>query len=112
MVAQERAFDEGGDVFLFFGGELVDGFELEPQGWVLGAAFVVVEEERVSADVEGERQGAEDVEGGLTGAGFVAADLGDVGAGALGELLLCGSPRIVEGFLMRLPGRGPECSRS
>ena len=24
----------------------------------------------------------------------------------------CGSPRIVEGFLMRLPGRGPRCSRS
>ncbi len=23
----------------------------------------------------------------------------------------CGSPRIVEGFLMRLPGRGPRCSR-
>jgi hypothetical protein len=55
-------------VFLFFGGELVDGFELEPQGRVLGAAFVVVEEERVSADVERERQGAEDVEGGLAAA--------------------------------------------
>jgi len=25
---------------------------------------------------------------------------------------LCGSPRIVEGFSMRLPGRGPRCSRS
>lgn len=24
----------------------------------------------------------------------------------------CGSPRIVEGFLMRLPGRGPRCFRS
>lgn len=40
MVAQEGAFDEGGDVFLLFGGELVDGFELEPQSGVLGAAFV------------------------------------------------------------------------
>ena len=27
------------------------------------------------------------------------------------EVVLCGSPRIVEGFLMRLPGRGPRCSR-
>src|SRR3954453_11985438 len=25
---------------------------------------------------------------------------------------LCGSPRIVEGFPMRLPGREPRCSRS
>ena len=25
---------------------------------------------------------------------------------------LCGSPRIVEGFFMRLPGGGPRCSRS
>lgn len=24
----------------------------------------------------------------------------------------CGSPRIVEGFSMRLPGRGPRCSRN
>ena len=27
-------------------------------------------------------------------------------------LFSCGSPRIVEGFSMRLPGRGPRCSRS
>jgi DNA helicase-4 len=25
---------------------------------------------------------------------------------------VCGSPRIVEGFSMRLPGRGPRCSRN
>lgn len=88
VVAQECAFDEGGDVFLFVGGELVDGFELEPERLALGSSFVFVEEERVSADVEGERQCTEDVEGGLAAAGFVAADLGDVGAGAVGELLL------------------------
>lgn len=87
VVAQERTFDERRDVLLLFVGELVDGFELEPQRLALRAAFVV-EEERVSADVERERQGAEDVEGGLAGAGFVTADLGDVGAGAFGELLL------------------------
>ena len=28
------------------------------------------------------------------------------------ELADCGSPRIVEGFPMRLPGLGPRCSRS
>lgn len=27
-------------------------------------------------------------------------------------LPVCGSPRIVEGFSRRLPGRGPRCSRS
>lgn len=88
MVAQEGAFDEGGDVFLFVGGELVDGFELEPKRLVLRSAFVVVEEERVSADIQRERKSAKDVEGGLAATGFVAADLGDVGAGAVGELLL------------------------
>ncbi|MCP2237472.1 hypothetical protein LY41_003311 [Prauserella halophila] len=30
-MAWEGAFEEGGDVLLFFGGELVDGFELESQ---------------------------------------------------------------------------------
>lgn len=88
VVAQERAFDEGGNVFLFVGGELVDGFELESQRRILGAAYVVVEEERVSADVEREREGAQDMEGRLAAPGFVAADLGDVRVGAVGELLL------------------------
>ena len=30
----------------------------------------------------------------------------------LALMIFCGSPRIVEGFSMRLPGRGPRCSRS
>jgi hypothetical protein len=51
----------------------------------LGPRFVFVAEERVSADIEGERKRAEDVKGGLAAAGFVAADLGDVGAGPFGE---------------------------
>jgi hypothetical protein len=35
-------------------------------------------------------------------------------AGARSEITwsFCGSPRIVEGFPMRLPGRRPRCSRS
>lgn len=36
MVAQESAFDEGGDVFLLVVGELVEGFELEAQAGVAG----------------------------------------------------------------------------
>ena len=28
------------------------------------------------------------------------------------DVEICGSPRIVEGFPMRLPGRGPRCFRS
>lgn len=44
--------------------------------------------ERVGADVERERKCAQDVEGGLSGAGFVAPNLGAVGTGAFGEMLL------------------------
>lgn len=65
MVSQECAFDEGGDVFLFVGGELVDGFELEPQGLALGAAFVGVEDEVVGGDGECDGECAEHVEGRL-----------------------------------------------
>lgn len=36
VVAQESAFDEGGDVFLLVVGELVEGFELEAQAGVAG----------------------------------------------------------------------------
>nr|WP_255427709.1 hypothetical protein [Yimella sp. cx-51] len=93
VVAQEGAFDEGGEVFLLVGGELVDGFELEPQRLALGSSFVFVEEERVSADVERDRQCTEDVEGGLAAAGFVTMDLGDMGTGAVGELLLAAAAR-------------------
>ena len=35
-----------------------------------------------------------------------------IAAGKRPSEAMCGSPRIVEGFPMRLPGRGPRCSRS
>lgn len=87
-MAQERAFDEGGDVCLFVGVEAVEGFELESEAGGCWASVVGVEQERVGAGVEGEGEGAENVEGGLAGAGFVAADLGDVDGGPVGEDLL------------------------
>lgn len=83
-MAEEGAFDEGADGVLFVGVEVVDGVEVV--GDAVGeGAFVVVEDERICADVEGGGEAAEDVEGGLAGAGFVAAELGDVDADALGE---------------------------
>jgi hypothetical protein len=79
-----------------FGVEVGGGFELEAEFFV-GLAFVVVEDEGVGGDGEGEGEVAEHVEGGRGGAGFVAADLGDVDAdsvreGLLGEaaLVACG----------------------
>ena len=73
---------------LFVGVEAVEGFEFESEAGGCWAAVVVIEEERVGAGVEGEGECAQDVEGGLAGAGFVAADLGDVDGGPVGEHLL------------------------
>ena len=55
---------------------------------VVGFAFVGFEEELVCAGVEREREVAEGVDGGLVGAGFVAADVGDVEACEVGEGVL------------------------
>ena len=52
------------------------------------AAFVGVEDEVVGGDGEGHGEVAEDLEGGLVGAGFIAAQLGDVDADGVGEGLL------------------------
>ena len=62
-MSEECAFDEGDDGGLFVGVEVVDGFEVVCEVGVGGAAFVVVEEERVCAGVEGECEVAEYVEG-------------------------------------------------
>lgn len=84
MVAKEGAFDEGADGGVFVGVELVDGFEVVAD--VVGdGSFVFFEEEHIRADGEGEGHLAEDVEGGLAGAGFIAAELGDVDADLRGE---------------------------
>jgi hypothetical protein len=57
---------------LFFCWELVEGVEVgfESWGW---CAFFGVEEEHICADGEVCGESAEDVEGGLAGAGFIAA---------------------------------------
>ena len=77
MVAEGGAFDEGADGLLFFGVEVLDAFDVVGDG--LGClSFVGLKEERICAGVERECEAAEDVEGGLAGAGFIAAELGDV----------------------------------
>lgn len=53
--------------------------------WDVGVAFVGVEDEHICADGEFGGEAAQDVEGGLAGAGFVASELGDVDADAFGE---------------------------
>ena len=84
LVAQEGAFDEGADGVAFVGVELVDGFEVVAE--VVGdGAFFWVEEEHICADGEFGGEASEDVEGGLAGAGFIAAELADVDADAVGE---------------------------
>lgn len=80
-------FEEFFGELLVVGVEVVDGFEDEFEV-VWGLAFVLVEDERVCAGVERECDVAEDVEGWGAGAGFVAADLGDVDADGFGEGVL------------------------
>ena len=59
---------------MFVGGELVEGVEVWSEaGWWL--AFFGVEEEHICADGEVGGEAAEDVEGGLAGACFIAAEL-------------------------------------
>ena len=64
---------------------MVECGEVHAQGVVGGAAFVLVEDEVVGGHGQGDGQGSQDVEGGLVGAGFVAAQLGDVDADGVGE---------------------------
>lgn len=66
------------------GVEVLDGFEVEGEV-VGGAAFVGVEDELIGADGQRYCESADDVEGGLGAAGFIAAELADVHAGAFGE---------------------------
>lgn len=87
-MAEEGAFDEPADGVELVGVELVEGFEVEARVGVGGAALVVVEDERVCAGVESKGELAEDVEGGLFGAGFVAADVGVELPRSRGHLIL------------------------
>lgn len=79
-MAQEGALDEGADAVAFVGVELVEGGQVQAEGFVLGSVLVGVDDEVVGGDGEGDGEGAEDVERGLVGASFVAAQLGDVDA--------------------------------
>ena len=50
-------------------------------------------------------------DGPAVGVGVSGCEVAVVGE-RVAEGCKCGSPQIVEGFPMRLPGRGPRCSRS
>ena len=73
-MAEECAFDELADGGLFVGWELVEGVEVgsEACGWL---SVFGVEEEHICADGEVGGEAPEDVEGGLAGARFIAAEL-------------------------------------
>jgi hypothetical protein len=75
FVAEEEAFEGGFEGCLVFGVEAGGGFEGEFEVVGVGVAFVGVEQERVCGGVERECELADGVEGGLVGAGFVAADV-------------------------------------
>jgi hypothetical protein len=67
---------------------LIERVEVEAQVGAVGTALIFVEDQSVGADRERDRQASQDVEGGLAGAGLVAADLRDVVPDLVGECLL------------------------
>jgi hypothetical protein len=62
-VAEEDALDDGLEDVLLVVGEAGGGLELEAQV-VVGAALVRIEDERICADGQRDRELAQDVEGG------------------------------------------------
>ena len=101
-MAEEGGFDEGADHGLFVGVELVDGFEVVAGGLWGRSLSSLARESMLVVEVVGDA--AQDVEGGLAGAGFVAAELGDVDAGGVGEGLL-GESAWLCGCRVRLSGK-------
>lgn len=75
---------------------MLDGFEVEAEV-VVGATLIGVEDELIGADGERDCDPADDVEGWLGATGLIAAELGDVDAGALGEGLLSEASLFAEG---------------
>ena len=74
---EEDALEDAADDVLLGLVETGDGLELEAEV-VAGTALVAIEEKQIRTDAEHNGQPAQDVEGGLRGAGLVAAQLRDV----------------------------------
>lgn len=102
---KDHAIQEGADDGFFVVGEAGDGLELEAEVLV-GAAGVLTEEEQIRADLESDGEAADDVEGRLGGARFVAAQLDDVHGDFFGELRPSEAPLLAEGGETRPENRG------
>jgi hypothetical protein len=76
LVAQERALDESADAGAFVGVELVECFEVQTQGLVLGSAFVGIEEEVAGLNCERDGDGSQDKRHGLFAARIVGCSCG------------------------------------
>ena len=70
---EDEGIEEGADGLLLVLVELGEGLELEPE-LLIGAAFVLLEDQRVGGDPEGPGEVADAVEGGPGGADLVAVD--------------------------------------
>ena len=85
FVTGQEGLEQGAHVVLLGLVQEHRGLEEQPQGLVGGEAFVVAEHQRVGAHREGDGQAPQCPQRGLGGAGLVAAQLGDVHLGPLGQ---------------------------
>jgi hypothetical protein len=76
------------------GSSWLKGFGVEPQSGVFGAAFLAVEDERIRADRECDRECFGTRRGWAGGAGFVTAQVGDMDADLVGDGLPGGRARM------------------
>jgi hypothetical protein len=90
VLEEEGVEDLLGDVAVC-GGKVGEGLEVGAEV-VVDGALGLVEEEHIRADAEPLGEGLEHAEGGLGGAGLVAAELGVVDAYRSGELFLAEAP--------------------
>jgi len=85
LVAGQEGAEQGAHVGLFALVQEHGGLEGQAEGLVSGEALLVAEHQRVGAHRQGNSQAAQRPERGLGGARLVAAQLGDVDPGPLGQ---------------------------
>lgn len=88
---EDHAFEQGADDLLVLWRHARDGLEVQAQV-VAGAALVLIEQQRIAADAEGDGEPAQHRQRGLRLAGLVALEDGGADAGRFGQGLL-GSPQ-------------------
>lgn len=94
---EDQPLEDGLGGSQFLGCELVERLQDELDALVLGAAFLLVEDQRISRNIEGDNQSLEDGEVGLDMAGLVALNLRHMNLDHGRQGFLGKVPRFAEG---------------